>query len=140
MSSGASRLLGLPKVDPETRRQAILDPGPTWREWALFDLLKVWVALGFLIADTLIAATWLQPFDPALLIVTLGGALYLEFLAYRVLWYQRAPKGRSVREPFRRDWLHPVPFGRWTPAGERVRKGLPPFPDEPGAPDPQEFL
>jgi hypothetical protein len=140
MSSRVAQRLGLPEVDPEIRRKALLEPGPTWREWFVTDFLKVWIALSFLIIDTFIAATWLKPFNPGLLLITLGTAFYLEFLAYRVLWYDPAPIGRSIRQTFKPDWLHPVPYGRWSPPGERARKGLPAFPDQPEDLDPQEFL
>lgn len=152
---------GLPRIDAETRRRAIEDPGPTWREWFFYDFLKVWVALGFLIVDSWVATVWLDPFDPYGMAASLLVALYLEILAYRYLWYRPGEAGRSTRYVFvplwstrarggragevaersRRNWFTPRPFGRWTPEADRVRLGLAPFEGESTAPpDAGEFL
>ena len=153
--------LGLPRLDGATRRKALEDPGLSWREWFYYDFLRVWIALGFLVVDSWIAAAWLAPPNYPGLIVSLALALYVEILGYRYLWYRPAATGRSVRvdfvplwstrprgptggrevEPSRRNWFTPVPFGRWTPEADRVRRGLHPFEETDRAgPDASEFL
>jgi hypothetical protein len=134
------RRLGFPEVDREVREQALADPGPTWTEWFYSDFLKVWIPLGFIMVDTIIAASWLRPLNPIGLTFSLGIAFYLEFLAFRYLWYHPPERGRSIREPFRRTWWRPFPFGRWTLEGARARQGLDPFVDRETGPDPYEFL
>ncbi len=153
--------LGLPRVDGEARRHAIADPGPSWSEWFYFDVLKVWIALGFLVVDSWIAAAWLQPPNYLGLALSLVGAVYLEVLGYRALWYRPRATGRSIRVDFvpwgsrrpkastgRRDvdasfpnLFTPLPYGRWTPEANRVRRGLHPF-EATGStgPDASEFL
>ena len=130
-----------PKLEGEERKQALSDPGPSWREYFYRDFLKVWICLGFFIVDVLIAAYWIQPFDPALLLLSLVPVVYLEFLAYQYLWHSGERRARSTG-PFRPTWRVPVEFGRWTEQGERIRRGLPPFegPATARGPDPGEFL
>lgn len=138
MASSARRglLLGPPPT-PEERKQAIEDPGPSWREWFYFSFLKVWIPLGFLILDTILAAGWVESHNWIGLGVTLAVALYLEFLAFLYLW-ARLPLEQDRTQPFRPSWFRPVRMGRWTPErwyperyrGARVVTG----------PDPDEFL
>ena len=130
--------LGVPKLEEKERTEALAEPGPSWREWLYFEFLKVWIALAFLIVDSWIAASWLDPFNAVGLFGSLALALYLEFLAYRCLWYRPDPE-RWQRE-FRPSWFRPVRVGRWTPEAWRVRAGKEPFPGVATGPDPREFL
>jgi hypothetical protein len=123
----------------EERRAAIADPGASWREFFFFEFLRWWVLLGFLVADTVVVVSFLHPlFVPGMV----GGlllALYLEFLAYAMLWRRPDFDREAHHGPFERTWYRPARFGRWTPEGERVRRGLDPNPSS-GAPDAREFL
>jgi hypothetical protein len=128
----------------EEKRRALAAPGPSWRDWFLFDASRWWVALLYLIVDSWIVSFWLEqgPWDAtwtALLVGSLVGACYLEFLLFRFLWYRPSPDQRGRRGSFRRTWFRPVQFGRWTPEADRLRAGLPLRPADAG-PDPSEFL
>jgi hypothetical protein len=134
-----------PRPAPDERQKLIEHPGPSWRDWFFRSFLKVWIPLGFLIVDSWIAGFWLEAGYPLGMVPSLGVSLYLEFLAFEYLWYRpRDDPSHSVRSESRRRWLHPAAFGRWTPEGQRVRAGLPPYgttaePLDKG-PDPAEFF
>jgi hypothetical protein len=119
------------------KKAALADPGPPWREWALHSGLKPYVGLAFLIVDGWIAGYFLfiniyWPIAPCLV-----GALYLEYLAWQCLWYRPETFRRHVRRRSPSPWVHPVPYGRWTPEADLAQAGelIPP-----GGPDPTEFL
>lgn len=132
---------GLERVAEEKRR-ALEHPGPTWREWFFYDHARWWVGLLFLIVDSWIATAFLHSgtisgVGAAEDAASLAAAIYLEFLLYRYLW--RRPTERSFGR-FRPSWTALTEFGRWTPEGERVRRGEgPPVPED-GGPSPREFL
>jgi hypothetical protein len=129
-----------PPLDAEGRQAALADPGPTWKEWFYHEFTRAWMVLGFFVLDSWIVASLLRPPGLYALAPALVGALYLEILAYRYLWTRLpAERAGSSGQPFRRTWLTPVPWGRWTPEAERVRAGLDPYPGRTG-PDPREFL
>jgi hypothetical protein len=136
--SSASGRFGFPKIDPEARKKAIEEPGPTWREYFYYSFLKVWIALGLFIVDIWIAAYWLRPINPLGLALSLAAAIYLEFLLYEYLWARPKVDETAARRA-RRTWLRPVIYGRWTPEADRLRQGLPITPGYRG-PDPREFL
>jgi hypothetical protein len=120
---------------------ALREPGPSWREWALFTGLKPWLGVGFLIADAWIVAAWLEAGSYLGLSVSLAVAVYLEFLLYRYLWYRPDPADAGRRASFRPTWSRPVRYGRWTPEAERMRAGLPlEGPSAEPGPDLREFL
>lgn len=132
-------LFGFPKPTEEERQRALSDPGPSWREFFFYEFAKVWIALAFLIADSIVVAGFLQPPDYPAAAGALALALYLEFIGYQYLWYRpKADEGRR-NTPFRRTWHRWVEYGRWTPEADRVRAGANPYPDAVG-PDPSEFL
>ncbi len=142
----------LPPPTPEERKRALEDPGPSWREWVYGSMLKIYIPLGFLIADTWIVGAWVEPFRsigalPAAVgaIASVAPALYGEYVLFEYL-YARPPgdPSRSVREEFRPTVRRPFQYGRWTPAGRRVRAGRPPY-ESPhgggqGEVDPSEFF
>ncbi len=132
-------ILGLPETTADERARAIAHPGPSWQEYFYFQFLKMWIALGFLILDAWIAVLFLEPTDLPAMAAALAGALYLEFLAYRYLWFRPA-LDESPHFQFRRTWSRPVRFGRWTPEMFRLREGLEPYLDGTRGPDPREFL
>jgi hypothetical protein len=132
--------LGLPPLDPETKAQALADPGPSWKEWFFYEFARAWIILGFFIADSVIFVLWAVPFNGPAMATSLVGALYLEFLAYRVLWYRANPDEEYRRVEFHRTWTRPVQFGLWTPEFARLRRGVDPMGDAPRGPDPAEFL
>lgn len=132
------RTFGVPDLDDRERAEAAADPGPSWREWLYFEFLKVWIVLGFLIVDSWIAASWLGPLNAPGLTGSLALALYLEFLAYRYLWYR--PDIERFERDFRPTWLRPVRVGRWTPEAWRLRAGQDPYPGVQSGPDPRDFL
>lgn len=123
----------------EEKRQALAERGPSWKEWWYYSASKWYLVLGFLILDVWVvgsfteASLWLAV-PPSVVLVVYG-----EFLLYQYLYRRPAPgEGRS-RGPFRRTWLRPVQFGRWTPEAATIRAGGTP----PGAaegPRPEEFL
>ncbi len=88
---------GIADVDPETRRSAVQEPGPSWAEWARGSLAKAYLALGFFIADVLLLVTGLQPIDP-FVFAGVVLAIYLEILAWQ---YLSVPPAPGPREPVR---------------------------------------
>ena len=130
-------------LDDETYARAVAEPGPTWREYLYYEFLKVWILLGFFIVDVFLAVSWLEPLNVAALVASLVAAFYLEFLAYRYLWYRPDLDTLNPRAPFHRTLTRPVQYGRWTPEADRVRNGLSPFGDAllpTTRSDPKEFL
>lgn len=125
--------------DPEevSKREALRDPGPAWREWFLFHGAKAWVGLAFLIVDVWIAELWISPFQPLGLGLSLAFAVYVEFLAWRYLWYR--PEANWGLRGFRPSWLRPRAVGRWTPEEAAIRRGEH-GPELVEGPDPSEFL
>jgi hypothetical protein len=119
----------------EEKKQALADPGPSWREWFFFSAMKVYLGLTFFIVDSWIIVTWLEAGSAAGAAVSTVAAVYLEFLCYRWLW-TRPRLDRPVRASFRPSWHTPVQFGRWTPEAELFRAGKLP----PEGPNPREFL
>ncbi len=133
---------GLPKLAGDERSEALAEPGASWRDWFYWSFLKVWIGgLGFFILDVWVAASWLSPLDVPALVLSLAGALYLEVLAFRWLWYRPDPERERATAPFRPTWLRLRRYGRWTPETQRILAGLDPFPDaESQLPDAREFL
>jgi hypothetical protein len=117
------------------KKLALLDPGPTWKEWFYFSAMKVYLGLAFMILDSWLVVGFLEVGLLLEAVLATIGAVYLEFLCYRFLW-RRPPLDHPIRASFRPTWHTPVQFGRWTPEGERFRAGL----LVPGGPDPREFL
>ena len=107
----------------DARQKALDDPGPGWKEWFLYHGAKMWVALGFFIADMWIFLTWVSAFNAIGLALSIAAAIYLEILAYRYLWYRVNPEAPRPTEPFRRTWLRPREFGLWTPEGAMAKRG-----------------
>ncbi|HLM69808.1 MAG TPA: hypothetical protein VK423_00280 [Thermoplasmata archaeon] len=120
------------------KKKALADPGPSWRDWFLYSGSKIWVALGFFIVDIWILEIWAVPFNALGLGLSIAAAVYLEFLAYRYLWYRFDPE--APREPgkFRPTLLRPREFGRWTPEEALAREGKLPRPDT--GPRREDFL
>lgn len=114
-------------------------PDIPWRQWALYSGLKVWLGLGFLIVDSILAAFWVENQGYVALALSLALVVYLEFLLYRYLWYVPSEDHAPRRGPFKPSWHRPVEFGRWTPEAARARAGLGPT-TAPQGPDPREFL
>jgi hypothetical protein len=115
---------GLDRV-AEEKKAALADPGPGWKQWFLHDNSKWWFGLLFLIVDVWIADTWLAPVNLLGLVPSLAAAFYLEFVAYSYLWHRPSDEALDRRGPFRRRWVEPFEYGRWTPEADRVRAGLP---------------
>ena len=137
--AGSGRSPFFPRPDAQTRKEALAAAGPSWREWFYYDFLRHWAALGFLVVDVWVALTfYFLPLPLAGVPASLAAAIYLEFLAYRWLWYRPEPGSRGSAAEFRRTWLRPREFGRWTPENDRARSGMAPFPR--AGPDPREFL
>ncbi len=138
MPGGIRRTFGVPELDEDSRKEALADPGPAWKDWFYFEFLKVWILLALLIVDVLLVASWLDPPDVVAMALSLGAALYLEYLLYQYLWHRPHPE-REPRE-FQRNLLHPVRYGRWTPEMWRFKAGLDPLAGLQSGPDPREFL
>ncbi len=133
---------GLERV-AEEKRQALLDPGPTWREWFFFDAMKWWIGVGFLIVDAWIVLSWVGGDAFTLLnelgaVASLAGALYLEILLYRYLW--RRPSETRRPGPFRPGWTALREVGRWTPEAAQPAGLGRPRATEDGSPSPHDFL
>jgi hypothetical protein len=133
-------LFGFPKPTKEEREQALADPGPTWREFFLYEFAKVWIILGFMIGDVIVMASFFQPLDVPAIIASAAVLVYLEFVAYQWLWYRPPLDEPRYKGPFRRRWNRWVEFGRWTPEADRRRAGLDPYVNHSGGPHPSEFL
>jgi hypothetical protein len=130
MPSAIRRFFHIPEPDPEAERAADAEPGPSWREYFYRTFLKVWIPTGFLVVDAIVAASFFQPFQPLAMGVSLLVAVYVEFLLYEYLWYRPDSElSRSGRLVFHRTPFRPFPHGRWTPEGERLRRGLPAYED-----------
>lgn len=122
----------------EEKRRALAEPGPSWREWWFHDASKWYLLLVLLIGDLWLVTLGVESGGLLYALVALVGLLYVEFLLYRYLWYRpRAEEGRP-RGAFRRTWLRPVRYGRWTPEADLVRAGGQLAPEEEG-PDLREF-
>lgn len=126
-------------VVEEEKRRALLDPGPSWHDWFLFDASKWWVGLGLFVVDVWIVTTWLALGSFVGMALSLVGAVYAEYLLAQYLWYR--PTGRSTRDTgrFGRSWHHPFEYGRWTPDAVLAKTTADRRPPE-GTPDPREFL
>jgi hypothetical protein len=130
-----------PRLRPNKaeRERAVADPGPPWKEWFYFSFLKVWIGLGFLIVDAMVAGAFAEVRQYVGLVVARAAVVYLEFLAYRYLWTRPGPEEERFT-PYRPSWHRPVRFGRWTPEAwhpEVFARHLPPGGT---GPDPNEFL
>ena len=125
------------RVDQE-KALALAEPGPSWRQWMFHSAFRAYFLLGMLIVDAQIVVFWIEEKSSVALVVTLILALYLEFLLYRYLWY-RPRFDAPARRPFRRTWIRPAEYGRWTPEAELVRAGSPIYSSEQG-PSPKDFL
>jgi hypothetical protein len=121
------------------RRAATADPGVPWREWFYFSFLKVWLGLAFLIADALIAGFFAEAHSVVGLVVGLILAVYLEFLAYQVLWSRPGPEEERFT-PYRPTFYRPVRFGRWTPEAWHPEQFTRHLPGTGAGPDPNEFF
>ena len=123
----------------EEKRLALLAAGPSWREWVYYEAIKWWLAIGLLIADSLLVVQWLVWGNYLGLGLSLAAVVYAEFLLYRYLWTRPPPPSTRRRVPFRRTWYRPVEIGRWTPEADYIRvHGR--RPDSEGGPTPDEFL
>jgi hypothetical protein len=118
---------------------ALLDPGPSWREWWFFSASKWYVGLGLLIIDSWILGTWIEAGLWVGALLSLLAAFYLEFLLYQYLYYRPHPDSVRRRGQERSPWVHPVEFGRWTPEGHAIRSGGTVHRASDG-PSPEEFL
>ncbi|MCI4347212.1 MAG: hypothetical protein L3J97_01165 [Thermoplasmata archaeon] len=140
MGASLPRPATFPKLQGPARAAAIEEPGASWREYVYLSLAKAWVILGFGVGDAWIIASWLQPPNFGALGLSLVGAIYLEFLLFRFLWYVPGPDESASTGPFRPSWTRPVRFGRWTPEAGRLRKQRDRAGVERPGPDPSEFL
>ncbi len=141
----------LPAPSEKERSEALANPGPSWRDWVYGSMLKVYIPLGFVIVDVWIVGTWLEdrlPLGNDLTVLgialSLAPALYLEYAAFLYFWASaKDDPSHSIRETEGFSLLHPFRVGRWTEAGRRLRRGLPPrpgAPPEPAGPNPEEFF
>ena len=133
---------GLEQVAEEKRR-ALRDPGPSWREWFFYDHARWWVGLGFLIVDAWIITAFVQNSSITAdgvveAFASLAVATYLQILLYRYLW--RRPSDAPRRARFRPSWKALTEVGRWTPEGERLRRGVATTSPADGSPNPKDFL
>jgi len=121
----------------EEKRLALLDPGPTWKEWLYFTAFRWWMGVLFLIVDCWIIATFLIVHAWLYLAVSVAVAIYLEYLIYGYFW-RRPDPAETTKE--RRSRWPPWEVGRWTPEGFRLRSGQGRLPAAESGPDPREFL
>jgi hypothetical protein len=139
-STGGIDSLDLPAPRTRGERRAIIAiPGPTWRQWFYYDFLKMWLGLACFIADVLVVVTWIRPLDIPAMTLSLVGAIYLEFLLFRYLWY-RPTYAEDAGKPFRPSWTRLTKYGRWTPEAELAGTGRSAQLIQSDAPRPEEFL
>jgi hypothetical protein len=124
---------------PADRSAAVADPGVPWKDWFYFSFLKVWIGLGFLIVDAMVAGFFAEQRQYVGLVLGTAAAFYLEFLAYRFLWTRPGPE-EERSTPYRPSWYRPVRFGRWTPEAWHPEAFARHVPTTTGGPDPHEFL
>lgn len=120
------------------KTRALQEPGMSWRTWALHRLLRGYYLLAILILDVSLLVFWIQAGSWVGFVLSVAGALYLEFLFYRFLWYRPHPDSQH-RWKFRRTWFRPVPYGRWTPEAQLAKAGAE-VPQTTEGPNPKEFL
>jgi hypothetical protein len=123
----------------EEKRLALQDPGPSWGEWFYYDAAKWWVILGFLIVDAWVVVACFGSAVPLITLPAVVGALYVEFLTYRYLWYVPDADSPRIRRKFRPSWVRLVRYGRWTPEAA-FAKASPAAADAEAGPQPDEFL
>jgi hypothetical protein len=120
----------------EDRKAIIAQPGPSWHEWLYGQAFKWWLGIGLLIVDSWIVAGWIEVAAWVPLAVSVGIAIYLEYLLYQYLWHPYHPE---LRGKFRPTWKSPFEVGRWVPDRAKLLSG-----DVatavPTGPDPKEFL
>jgi hypothetical protein len=121
------------------REAAVAAPGVPWKDWFYFSFLKVWIALGFLILDGLIAGEFAELRSAGGLVLGLAIAVYLEFLAYRFLWTRPGPEEERSTH-YHPTWFRPVRLGRWTPEAFHPEEFARHLPSTVAGPDPTEFL
>ena len=120
------------EIVAEEKKKALEEPGPSWRDWLYYEAFKWWLAIALLVVDSWVVAQWLElsatvGVNLAVVgaVLSILGAIYVEFLLYRYLWYRPHPDAPRLRRgQFRRSWMRPVEYGRWTPEAKRVREGL----------------
>lgn len=140
--SAAERRVLKEKIDlvAEEKRLALVNPGPTWREWVFFEAFKWWFAIAFLILDSLLIVQWFIWGSYLGLVISVALAVYAEFLLYRYLWTRPRTAHERRRAPFRPSWHRPVECGRWTPEAEFARQQGTVFGAHDDGPNPEEFL
>jgi hypothetical protein len=107
----------------EEKRRARLDPGPSWKDWWYFHASKWYVVLGLAIVDFWVVGTWLQLGLWVGAALSAVAVLYADILLYQYLYAVPNPEAVRRRGRFRRSWIRPVEFGRWTPDGQTIRAG-----------------
>lgn len=120
------------------KEAALREPGPGWREWFFHSALRWYYALGVLIVNVQLIVFWMEYGSAVGLAITLVAICYGEFVLYRYLWYRPHPDSAQPRK-FRRSWLQPRAYGRWTPEADLARaKARAGLADE--GPSAKEFL
>ncbi len=103
----------------EEKRRALLDPGPTWREWLYYEAFKWWLAIALLVVDGWAVAYWLEAGSVVGAALSLAALVYVEYLLYQYLWFRPA----SLHDlGHHQRWLRPTPVGRWTPEWSEWRR------------------
>ncbi len=128
----------------EEKREALKDPGPTWKEWWYYQASKWYVLIGLLVVDVWAFAEWADLANQGSTYLWIPGSVslvllaYGEFLLYSYLYYRPEDRAGGRRRSHRPSWLQPFAVGRWTPEGALRRSGVPLAGDE--GPSPDEFL
>lgn len=135
---------GLEELDAQKRR-ALLDPGPSWKQWFFYDAAKWWIGVGFLIVDVLAAGSWfaggaLSTTTAVEAVLTLVPLLYVEALLYLYLWRHPSDADLVRHGPFRPSWKALREVGRWTPEAEARRAAARGAAVGDSSPQPDEFL
>lgn len=141
---GAEEPVALPEqsasvaqMEEEEKQRALLEPGPTWKEWLYFTAFRWWLGIVFLIVDSWLVVECLEIGSWPALVGSLIAAAYLEYLLYLYLW--RRPEPARFTRARRHRWP-PVEVGRWTPEAFAARAAgtRPVVPTDTA--DPREFL
>jgi|GEM_PF-476266 len=123
----------------EEKRQALADPGPSWRDWWFFHASKWYILIGLLVVDAWVVGIFFEVGLWAAGVLSLFALFYVNYALYCFLYFRPDPEAPRRRGKFRRTLIHPFEYGRWTPEAELVRSGGMLDPGESG-PRPEEFL
>ena len=103
------------------KRQALGEPGPSWKDRWYYSASKWYIVLLFLIVDAWALGSLFVAWYIA--VPVLVALVYGEFVLYEYLYRRPHPERRHRGISIRRSWYRPFGVGRWTPEGAAIRTG-----------------